>query len=44
MRKSFKSMISNKEVYLKEEKDFMARFFIAACKQPQLELEVFRKL
>ena len=37
MRKSFKSVISNKEVHLKEEKNLMARFFIAACKRPQLE-------
>ena len=44
MRKSFKSVISNKEVHLKEEKNLMARFFINACKRPQLELEVFRKL
>ena len=39
MRKSFKSVINNKEVHLKEEKNLMAKFLITARKQPQLELE-----
>ena len=44
MRKSFKSVINNKDIHLKEEKNFMARFLITACERPQLELEEFRKL
>ena len=39
MRKSFKSVINNKEIHLKEEKNVMARFLITARKRPQLELE-----
>ena len=39
MRKSFKSVIDNKDVHLKEHKKLMARFLVTARKRPQLELE-----
>ena len=37
MRNSFKSVINNKEVHLKDEKNLMTRFLITARNRPQLE-------
>ena len=39
MRKSFKSVINNKDVHLKEDKNLMPKFLITARKRQQLELE-----
>ena len=39
MRKSFKSVINNKKVHIKEEKSLISRIHINARKRPQLGLK-----